>query len=97
MRGDSRVIRALSEGEVRGYGPAVLAALVPGSGGKPAEAALSPVRFRVLAALFVVSGGAGLVDQVCFSKYLSYVVGATAYVMKLRRGDDPGRPAGEVW
>lgn len=75
------VIRALSEGEVRGYGPAVLAALVPGSGGKPAEAALSPVRFRALALLFVVSGGAGLVDQVCFSKYLSYVVGATAYAV----------------
>ncbi|HVW28908.1 MAG TPA: fused MFS/spermidine synthase [Polyangiaceae bacterium] len=28
-----------------------------------------------------MSGGAGLVDQVCFSKYLSYVVGATAYAV----------------
>ena len=25
------------------------------------------------------------------------LVGAAAYVVKLRRGDDPGRPAGEVW
>ena len=32
-------------------------------------------------ALFVGSGAAGLVDQVCFSKYLSYVVGATAYAV----------------
>ena len=32
-------------------------------------------------ALFVASGAAGLVDQVCFSKYLSYVVGATAYAV----------------
>ncbi|HWP05318.1 MAG TPA: fused MFS/spermidine synthase [Polyangiaceae bacterium] len=31
--------------------------------------------------LFVASGAAGLVDQVCFSKYLSYVVGATAYAI----------------
>jgi len=32
-------------------------------------------------ALFFASGAAGLVDQVCFSKYLSYVVGATAYAV----------------
>jgi spermidine synthase len=38
-------------------------------------------RFRGLIAIFLVSGGAGLVDQVCFSKYLSYVVGATAYAV----------------
>lgn len=31
--------------------------------------------------LFAASGAAGLVDQVCFSKYLSYVVGATAYAV----------------
>jgi len=34
-----------------------------------------------IAALFVVSGAAGLVDQVCFSKYLSYVVGSTAHAV----------------
>ncbi len=28
--------------------------------------------------MFVTSGAAGLIDQVCFSKYLSYVMGATA-------------------
>jgi spermidine synthase len=42
---------------------------------------LSEKRFRGLLALFLVSGAAGLVDQVCFSKYLSYVVGATAYAV----------------
>jgi len=48
----------------------------------PATAAdLGEGRFRGLVALFVVSGAAGLVDQVCFSKYLSYVVGATAYAV----------------
>ncbi len=35
----------------------------------------------VIALLFVVSGAAGLVDQVCFSKYLSYVVGSTAHAV----------------
>jgi spermidine synthase len=34
--------------------------------------------FRTAVALFVASGAAGLVDQVCFSKYLTYIVGATA-------------------
>lgn len=34
-----------------------------------------------IALLFVVSGAAGLVDQVCFSKYLSYVVGSTAHAV----------------
>lgn len=38
-------------------------------------------RFLGLVAVFLVSGSAGLVDQVCFSKYLSYVVGATAYAV----------------
>ena len=44
----------------------------------PPRAALP---FRAVVALFVLSGAAGLVDQVCFSKYLSYVVGATAYAV----------------
>jgi spermidine synthase len=38
-------------------------------------------QFRAVGALFLVSGAAGLVDQVCFSKYLSYIVGATAYAV----------------
>lgn len=42
---------------------------------------LGEKRFRGLLGLFVMSGAAGLVDQVCFSKYLSYVVGATAYAV----------------
>jgi spermidine synthase len=39
------------------------------------------IRFSALAALFVVSGAAGLVDQICFSRYLSYIVGSTAYAV----------------
>ncbi len=31
--------------------------------------------------LFVISGATGLVDQLCFSKYLSYIVGSTAYAV----------------
>lgn len=42
---------------------------------------LGKVRFAALTALFALSGGAGLVDQVCFSKYLSYLVGSTAYAV----------------
>jgi spermidine synthase len=38
-------------------------------------------RFVGLLGVFLLSGGAGLVDQVCFSKYQSYVVGATAYAV----------------
>jgi len=37
--------------------------------------------FQATVGLFVASGAAGLVDQVCFSKYLSYVVGSTAYAV----------------
>jgi spermidine synthase len=31
--------------------------------------------------LFVVSGATGLVDQLCFAKYLTYIVGSTAYAV----------------
>lgn len=31
--------------------------------------------------LFVISGATGLIDQLCFSKYLSYIVGSTAYAV----------------
>src|SRR5688500_11107406 len=34
-----------------------------------------------MVALFAVSGAAGLIDQVCFSKYLGYVVGGTAHAV----------------
>ncbi|HVR19071.1 MAG TPA: fused MFS/spermidine synthase, partial [Polyangiaceae bacterium] len=44
------------------------------------ESALG-VPFPAVVTLFVVSGAAGLVDQVCFSKYLSYIVGSTAYAV----------------
>ncbi|MFO0551142.1 MAG: spermidine synthase [Polyangiaceae bacterium] len=39
------------------------------------------VRLPAIALLFIVSGAAGLVDQVCFSKYLSYIVGSTAHAV----------------
>jgi len=32
-------------------------------------------------ALFVLSGATGLIDQLCFSKYLTYIVGSTAYAV----------------
>lgn len=37
--------------------------------------------FGVTLALFVASGATGLVDQLCFAKYLGYVVGATAHAV----------------
>jgi spermidine synthase len=37
--------------------------------------------FALILSLFVLSGATGLVDQLCFSKYLSYVVGSTAHAV----------------
>lgn len=37
--------------------------------------------FALILTLFVVSGATGLIDQLCFSKYLSYVVGSTAHAV----------------
>ncbi len=37
--------------------------------------------FAVTLALFVFSGMTGLIDQLCFSKYLSYIVGSTAHAV----------------
>jgi spermidine synthase len=42
---------------------------------------LRPPPFALILTLFVMSGATGLVDQLCFSKYLSYVVGATAHAV----------------
>ncbi|MCA9594266.1 MAG: fused MFS/spermidine synthase [Myxococcales bacterium] len=39
------------------------------------------VPFWIPVTLFVVSGATGLIDQLCFSKYLSYIVGSTAYAV----------------
>ncbi|MCB9586961.1 MAG: fused MFS/spermidine synthase [Polyangiaceae bacterium] len=39
------------------------------------------VPFGLIRALFIGSGFTGLVDQIGFSKYLSYVVGSTAYAV----------------
>lgn len=48
--------------------------------GAPAKAAKEPP-FGLILTLFVLSGATGLVDQLCFSKYLSYVVGSTAHAV----------------
>lgn len=37
--------------------------------------------FSVTLGLFVASGATGLIDQICFAKYLGYVVGATAHAV----------------
>ncbi len=37
--------------------------------------------FGLILTLFVLSGATGLIDQLCFSKYLSYVVGSTAHAV----------------
>ncbi len=37
--------------------------------------------FGLILCLFVLSGATGLIDQLCFSKYLSYVVGSTAHAV----------------
>jgi spermidine synthase len=49
-------------------------AAAPGAAGKDAP-------FGLILTLFVLSGATGLIDQLCFSKYLSYVVGATAHAV----------------
>lgn len=41
----------------------------------------SAVPFAVPVALFVLSGAAGLVDQLCFAKYLGMIVGSTAHAV----------------
>jgi spermidine synthase len=38
-------------------------------------------RFAVVLVMFVVSGATGLIDQLCFSKYLGAIVGSTAYAV----------------
>jgi len=46
---------------------------------EPSGSAAPPVPLTL--ALFVISGATGLIDQLCFSKYLSYIVGSTAYAV----------------
>ncbi|HVJ20339.1 MAG TPA: fused MFS/spermidine synthase [Polyangiaceae bacterium] len=45
----------------------------------PAGASQFP--FAATLCLFVLSGATGLVDQICFAKYLTYIVGSTAYAV----------------
>jgi spermidine synthase len=58
-----------------------MATIAGDAAAQPAQAHRTALPFRPVVALFVVSGAAGLIDQVCFSKYLSYVVGSTAYAV----------------
>ncbi len=46
---------------------------------EPSGASAPP--FSLTLALFILSGVTGLIDQICFSKYLSYIVGSTAYAV----------------
>ncbi|MGE3675065.1 MAG: fused MFS/spermidine synthase, partial [Polyangiaceae bacterium] len=46
-----------------------------------ADRRTTSARFGLIRALFIGSGFTGLVDQIGFSKYLSYVVGSTAYAV----------------
>ena len=48
---------------------------------QPQVASGKPAPFGLILTLFVLSGATGLVDQLCFSKYLSYVVGSTAHAV----------------
>jgi len=54
---------------------------LPAEGAGVSERPAGALPLAATIGLFVTSGAAGLVDQVCFSKYLSYVVGATAYAI----------------
>ncbi|HET7540665.1 MAG TPA: hypothetical protein VFK05_12360, partial [Polyangiaceae bacterium] len=47
----------------------------------PGASAAQAPPFALTLALFVLSGATGLIDQLCFSKYLSYIVGSTAYAV----------------
>lgn len=56
----------------------------PASGASPlarAEREAAGPPFALVLGLFLFSGATGLVDQLCFSKYLSYVVGSTAHAV----------------
>ena len=56
------------------------------STGAPLGARLKEPPFALILTLFVLSGVTGLVDQLCFSKYLSYVVGSTAHAVSAKLG-----------
>ncbi len=68
-----------------GYGPRVqggdAAQVSRDSEAGPASQTGKPAPFALILTLFVLSGATGLVDQLCFSKYLSYVVGSTAHAV----------------
>jgi spermidine synthase len=65
---------ASTERQVSRDSDGVLASSPLPSGGKDAP-------FALILTLFVLSGATGLIDQLCFSKYLSYVVGSTAHAV----------------
>ncbi len=48
---------------------------------EPSGSRTPQISLTLTLALFILSGATGLVDQLCFSKYLSYIVGSTAYAV----------------
>ena len=48
---------------------------------QPQATSGKPAPFGLILTLFVLSGATGLIDQLCVSKYLSYVVGSTAHAV----------------
>ncbi len=52
-----------------------------GASRKGGRLGVKPAPFGLILTLFVLSGATGLIDQLCFSKYLSYVVGSTAHAV----------------
>jgi len=65
------------------YGPPVLVASTEQIHTAQRSSTAPPRRraFALVVGLFVASGSAGLIDQICFSKYLSYIVGSTAHAV----------------
>jgi spermidine synthase len=71
----------------RGYVAARVEAVAPEHSAEPNRALAGPAAqasgppFSLTLVLFALSGATGLVDQLCFSKYLVYIVGSTAYAV----------------
>lgn len=81
------VTQPLESARISGQGARPVDGSVPTtapSEGLAARAKVSGARrvpFPLTLVLFVASGATGLVDQLCFSKYLTYVVGSTAHAV----------------
>lgn len=66
------------------YGARALSTpLAPTADSRVSRTSVAPgaTPFWIPVVLFVVSGATGLIDQICFSKYLTYIVGSTAHAV----------------